>query len=187
MTNIYTIISKINRELISAFASLDAWFDHDHEFLSDNSSGGWSAAQILEHVMLTNHYLLILIKKGTRKANEVSAKASLQELINDYEFENNALNEVGIYKSFRWERPEHMEPKGNHSLTEIRDQLRDQLYQCLCCLDELADGQGVLYRMTMTVNNIGKLDVYQYLYFLALHIRRHIAQLEKRPNYDLCD
>lgn len=31
----------------------------------------------------------------------------------------------------------------------------------------------------MTVNGLGKLDVYEYLYFLAAHGKRHVAQLER--------
>jgi len=30
----------------------------------------------------------------------------------------------------------------------------------------------------MNVNGLGKLDVYQFIYFLALHVRRHLQQLE---------
>lgn len=31
----------------------------------------------------------------------------------------------------------------------------------------------------MTVNNLGKIDVYQYIYFLAMHAQRHVEQMEK--------
>jgi hypothetical protein len=31
----------------------------------------------------------------------------------------------------------------------------------------------------MSVNNLGKLDVYQYIYFLSLHAERHLQQLKK--------
>jgi hypothetical protein len=31
----------------------------------------------------------------------------------------------------------------------------------------------------MSVNNLGKLDVYQYLYFLSLHAQRHLQQMNK--------
>ena len=31
----------------------------------------------------------------------------------------------------------------------------------------------------MTVNDLGKIDVYQYLYFLAQHAKRHVGQMEK--------
>lgn len=31
----------------------------------------------------------------------------------------------------------------------------------------------------MIVNNLGKIDVYQYIYFLSQHAQRHIAQMER--------
>lgn len=31
----------------------------------------------------------------------------------------------------------------------------------------------------MTVNNLGKIDVYEYIYFLAQHGRRHLTQMQK--------
>ncbi|MFD2875047.1 DinB family protein [Paenibacillus rhizoplanae] len=46
-------------------------------------------------------------------------------------------------------------------------------------LKELEDGEGLLYTTTMTVNNLGKLDVYQYIYFLCQHAKRHIVQMQR--------
>ena len=166
--------------MISSFASLDSWFDRDEKFLSERPDERWSASQILEHVMLTNQYLLILIEKGTQRAKSIAKEKDFSDQLSQYAFETSALREVGIYKSFPWENPEHMEPKGVRPLREIRKELRGQLHQCLCILDSICNGEGVLYRITMTVNNLGKLDVYQYIYFLVLHVKRHITQLEKR-------
>ena len=180
MSSIQTTILKIHRELISAFASLDSWFDRDEKFLAENHDERWSASQILEHVMLTNQYLLILIEKGAHRAKSIAQEKDFREQLTHYDFENSALSEVGVHKSFSWDNPEHMEPKGAKTLNEIRRELRSQLHQCLCLLDSICNGEGVLYRITMTVNNLGKLDVYQYLYFLVLHVKRHITQLEKR-------
>jgi hypothetical protein len=61
----------------------------------------------------------------------------------------------------------------------VRQQLHDQLVQALGCLDRLPAGQGVLHQTTMSVNNLGKLNVYEYLYFLAQHARRHVRQLQE--------
>lgn len=180
MSSIQTTILKIHRELISTFASLDSWFDREEKFLFEKPDERWSAAEILEHVMLTNQYLLILIDKGTRRAKSLAKEKDLNAELSNYDFENSALRDVGVYKSFPWEHPGHMEPKGTKPLDEVRKELRDQLHQCLCILDSICSGEGVLYRITMTVNNLGKLDVYQYIYFLVLHIKRHITQLEKR-------
>jgi hypothetical protein len=30
----------------------------------------------------------------------------------------------------------------------------------------------------MSVNNLGKLNVYEYVYFLAQHARRHLTQMQ---------
>jgi hypothetical protein len=177
---IHSTILKLNRELIGTFALLDSYFDRDEKYLLAPKATEWNIAQILEHVFLTNHYLLILIEKGAHRAKALAGENDLSSFINGYELENPALSEVGIHKSFEWENIAHMEPKGDRSLREIRSGLRDQLHSCLCILDSISRGEGVLYKMTMTVNNLGKLDVYQYIYFLTLHIKRHLGQLEKR-------
>lgn len=171
-------ISKINRELISAFAVLDSWFDRSEALLRQRSSSRWCPAEILEHVMLTNHYLLILIEKGSSKALKLAGEIDLAHEVKQYQFDSGALEAIGEPGSFAWERPEHMEPTGSRPLAEVREALRNQLYRCLCQLDMLCKGQGIAYRISMSVNGLGKLDIYQYIYFLALHVKRHLRQLE---------
>jgi hypothetical protein len=43
-------------------------------------------------------------------------------------------------------------------------------------------GEGVLVLTNMSVNQLGKLDIYQYIYFLTKHIERHIRQMERLQN-----
>ena len=43
----------------------------------------------------------------------------------------------------------------------------------------MPNGEGVLYQTTMSVNNLGKIDVYEYIYFLARHAQRHLEQMER--------
>jgi hypothetical protein len=59
----------------------------------------------------------------------------------------------------------------------VRDTLHRQLGECLILLDQMSGGLGALCRVTMTVNALGKIDLYQWLYFLAQHARRHLQQL----------
>jgi hypothetical protein len=61
----------------------------------------------------------------------------------------------------------------------VRARLQEQLAECLVWLDQLGQGAGILYKTTMTVNDLGKIDVYEYLYFLAMHTRRHLMQMEE--------
>ena len=177
---IQDLISEIKTFLNSTFISIDKWFNKESQLRAYKPmNGGWSINEILEHIGLTNHFLLILIEKGTNKALQNVHKLDLQTELKNYQFHREKLNEVGQHNSFTWIRPEHMEPKAKKTQNEIRQQLKDQVAQCINCLDKLKNGEGVLYKTTMTVNSLGKINVYEYIYFLAQHGQRHITQMLK--------
>lgn len=175
------IIINLKRELIRTFAVLDEWFDKEYSLCSYKpAAGGWSVPEVLEHIMLTNHFLLIIIDKGSTKALTKS-EAFLGSVLwpEGYSLNNPTLHEIADPNAFEWQRPEHHQPSGRHPLWEIRREVRSQLEQCLITLELLPNGEGVLHHTTMSVNNLGKLDVYQYVYFLSLHAQRHLRQMEK--------
>jgi len=180
------IIATIRNELIRSISGLDGWFDEDDQLMEHKpSSGEWNVRELLEHVMLTNRFLLILIEKGSAKALKQTFSGDMNQLLENYRLENASLLEVGLHKSFEWHRPEHMAPTGKIPMCDVREEIREQLNRCLIHLELLKNGEGLLYKTTMTVNAIGKLDVYQYIYFLALHVRRHLQQLESiKEDYD---
>jgi hypothetical protein len=49
--------------------------------------------------------------------------------------------------------------------------------RCELAVKELEGGWGTMVTTTMTVNAIGRLDVYQYIVFLCRHALRHDAQM----------
>lgn len=178
--NIHLIISDIRILLVDTFTVIDRWFDKPIAMRSYKPiNGGWSIDEVLEHIGLTNHYLLILIEKGTRKALQNAAKMDIEAMLKTYTFHKDQLMEVGIHQSFTWIRPEHMEPGGQKITEEVRRQLKEQITQCLGYLEQLENGEGILYKTTMTVNNLGKIDVYEYIYFLGQHGARHLTQMDK--------
>ncbi|AFC31371.1 hypothetical protein PM3016_4625 [Paenibacillus mucilaginosus 3016] len=69
--------------------------------------------------------------------------------------------------------------RGEKSPEEVRVLLQEQFRECAACLEQLKKGEGTLYTTMMSVNNLGKIDVYQYLYFLCLHAERHLGQLQR--------
>jgi DinB superfamily len=177
---IQIVIQEIKHFLVEVFDNIDLWFDKDAAMRSYKPrSGGWSIDQVLEHIALTNHFLLILIEKGTKKALANHSNLDLQEELKHYTFQKDKLTEVVLHQSFAWIRPAHMEPQGEKTPTQVRQQLQDQVQQCLGFLDQLKNGEGVLHKTTMTVNDLGKIDVYEYIYFLAQHGQRHVTQMEK--------
>ncbi|MDB5234230.1 MAG: hypothetical protein JWR44_1223, partial [Hymenobacter sp.] len=63
------LIAEINQKLATDFGQLDGGFAAPAPLRSYRPArGGWTIDEILEHVALTNHYLLILIEKGAAKA-----------------------------------------------------------------------------------------------------------------------
>ncbi|UOQ70084.1 DinB family protein [Hymenobacter cellulosilyticus] len=174
------LIAEISTSLTGTFARIDTWFDKDARLRAYRpAAGGWTIDEVLEHIGLTNHFLLILIAKGTTKALQKAALTELPTTLTHDDFQLDKLTEIGQHQSFAWVRPEHMEPTGSKPLAEVRMQLREQVQQCLGYLEQLKNGEGLLYKTTMSVNSLGKINVYEYLYFLAQHGRRHLTQLDK--------
>jgi hypothetical protein len=177
--NITNYIQSIQIHLIQTHANVLEWFEIDDTIKNFRpQNGGWTINEILEHIALTSHFLLILIDKGATKALRNTRDLSLEEELNTFHFDLSNLNNIGIHKSFEWIRPEHMEPIGKKSEAQIKSELIFQLRRCLVYLTQLKNGEGLLYKTTMTVDNLGKINVYEYIYFLSKHAERHLAQME---------
>lgn len=181
--NIFELIQDIKNHLKFSFEEVDRWFDKDKEVLDHQpSNGGWTVHQILEHIYLTNFYLLILIEKGSKKAMQNILNLDLESEIKEYRFNQESFEEIGEYGAFQWIRPEHMEPSGELGLDEVRSLIAQQYHQCMDYLNLMKNGEGLLYKTTMTVNGLGKINVYEYIYFLSLHAQRHITQMKNNES-----
>lgn len=172
------LIQHTENTLTDTFSQVDPWFDQPAEVLGFQPPQGWSTGQVLEHIAVTNRFLLILIDKAASKALKNVNGLDLEVLKQNPQFNLQGLEEVGTRGAFDWIRPEHMEPTGQVPLTEVRTTLKRQLEHCLHQLETLSGGEGLLYSTTMTVNGLGRLNVYEYLCFLAMHARRHLRQME---------
>jgi hypothetical protein len=177
---IRNIIERIKKESIKTFDDLFYWFECDDKLLDHlPANGGWTIRQILEHISLTNHFLLILIRKGTIKSIEKASNTEYSDVLVNYDLEWDKLKVIGEHRSFEWNRPEHMEPTNKILLSDVKILLEQQLQECISLIDQIPNGEGVLYKTMMSVNNLGKIDVYHYIYFLIQHINRHLRQMEK--------
>jgi hypothetical protein len=174
------LIAEINQALETTFSRLAGWFEAPAQLRSYRpANGGWTIDEILEHVALTNHYLLILIEKGASKALKNERQLDLEQELAARHSESAKLEQIAQPQAFAWMRPEHMEPGGATPGPEVAATLQRQLQQCQEVLQRLPNGEGVLYRTTMTVNALGKLDVYDFVSFLAKHAERHWVQIQK--------
>lgn len=137
-------ISKINQELISSFASLDAWFDKALDELHDDER--WDILEVLQHVITSNNHLLEMLSDG-------------------YDF--------AMSRFVRQGRTE-----AEQSLYAMRFLLREQLFHCLCLLDEIdhsAEPDTVSKQM----------NLHEKLVSLSSHLQYHLACFESpRPTVD---
>jgi hypothetical protein len=181
--NIQHYIQEIQIYLIQTNSRILDWFNVDRELKNYRPvDKGWTVSEILEHIVLTSHYLLILIDKGTKKALNNVQNESLKDLLDNFQFNLDNLDEIGMHKSFDWVRPTHMEPTGTKTDYELKCEMIEQMMRCLNHLNQLKNGEGLLYKTTMTVNDLGKINVYEYIYFLSKHAERHIRQMVENKN-----
>ncbi len=177
---IQNTINEIRLGLNDITQHVDTWFDKPEALRQYRPpNNGWTIDEILEHISLTSHFLLKLIDKGAEKALRNAGQCNLDQELAHYVFERDQLDEIGLYKSFNWMRPEHMEPTGTADMPAVRRLVQMQRDRCLDWLGKMPNGEGILYKTTMSVNDLGKIDVYQYIYFLAQHAKRHLAQMER--------
>lgn len=181
--NLKSYIQVIQIHLIETHRNVIEWFNEKDEVKSYRPiDGGWTISEILEHIALTSHFLLILIDKGSKKALKNINELSIAELLKSAELNLDKIDRIGMHKSFDWIRPEHMEPTGEKEDQEIIDQLISQMTRCLNQLETLKNGEGLRYKTTMTVDGLGKINVYEYIHFLSKHAERHIYQMQENKN-----
>ncbi len=167
-------IHTVRHTLDETFRTVDTWFDASPELRAFRPhNNGWTIDEILEHIALTNHFLLIIIRKGVAKAR----RRSQTQQPPDGESDLHAMKVVCDTDALRWKHPEHMTPQGKELPDTIRNRMNEQRLECLALLEQIKNGEGALHTVRMSVGELGKIDMYQWLYFLALHIQRHFRQM----------
>jgi hypothetical protein len=167
-------VPAVRESIDNTFREIYPWFDQSSVALGYRPADkGWTIAEILEHITLTSHFLLIVATNGCAKA----LKRAQNLAIADSESDLTQLTVIGTRGTFPWIRPEHMEPKGK-PLSEVLTTMRSQQEQCVQLLEKLKNGEGSLFKVTMSVNQLGRIDLYQWIYFIAQHAKRHIGQMQ---------
>jgi hypothetical protein len=173
------VIQSVREALLTNFRELDTWFEKDFDLLHFKpDTNQWNIREVLEHISLTNYFLLLIINKSTRRALERKRATNTIIIPADYQDKFDKIDVIGS-RSFGWIRPEHLEPSGLQDMRDIRVLLKQQFAQCMYNLSLLKNGEGMLVLTNMSVNHLGKLDIYQYIYFLTKHIERHIRQIQR--------
>jgi len=174
------VTAQVAAALKEVFDDLDRYFEASQDRLRARPEypGSWSVAEHLEHLRLANHFLLLTIDKGCLKALKRAARLPVPDTGSDL----SVLAPVADPAAFQWLPPEHMLPGPVGDLEALRLGLRRQREHCLELLERIPAGEGLLCTISMSVHRLGRLDLYQWLYFLAQHIRYHLNLLAERPS-----
>ena len=171
--------AAVSQEITLARSGVLTWFDCAADVRAWlPAHGRWSIDEILHHITLTNHYLLILIDKSSQKSLKAKARGEQLDWPVDYELIPKMLQDAAVVDAFTWHRPDHMDPRLHPPTGNVRELFEAQMQRCENYLADLKDGWGIWHKTTMTVNDLGKLDAYQFLVFLCKHAQRHCAQME---------
>jgi DinB family protein len=175
-------IIAVRGAIDDAFARLDALCTRPDSYLHYRPAypGAWTAFEHMEHVSLANHFLLLTIGKGVRAA----LRRAQTQTIPEGESALDSLLPIGDPDAFPWEPPEHMIPSGVKTVSEVQAQLALQYRKCLEFLDVMEKGEGKLCSYRMSVHCLGKLDMYQWIYFLTRHASWHLEFLARRKETD---
>jgi len=169
-------IQHIRFKFATVATDLEAYFDLPDLCLRYHPTvESWSIDDILEHVTLTSRYLLLVIEKSLG----IALKRAQYHMIAAGESDLQIVEVIGHPDTFPWLRPAHMEPTRTLKRDDIRTQIRQQYQQCQRILDAMSNGEGILRTVRMSVQSLGKLDIYQWIYFLVLHAQRHSVEIER--------
>jgi hypothetical protein len=120
-----------------------------------------------------------------RQGRDKALKRAHTQIIAQDESNLEPLSVIGHPDAFAWLRPEHMEPTRTKSSVKVQQVLHQQHQECLTILNQLSKGEGTLHKVRMSVRDLGKLDMYQRLFFLAQHAKRHSLEIERIKSYRL--
>ncbi len=173
-------VQQIQVSLRTIFEQLDAYFMLPNEVRAYHySAQEWSINEILEHITLTNHYLMLVIRVGVAKALKRASNQPFFDTVTALE----PIERIGDPDAFAWIRPIHMQPTGQISSAGVRSKMQAQATECLQFLRQMPNGEGALHKVSMSVQDLGKLDMYQWIYFLVQHAKRHTVEIERIIDY----
>ena len=170
--NVGQAIEIISNEFKCAYSYLGHLCRKDLDYLKQKlpNDDSWTILEHVEHTYLTSYFLLLTLEKSVAKCLQRKKELHFSADVGDFE----KIKEIAIPGIFPWHPPQHMIPNKKLAKAEIERKLQEQTVQLDNLLHQVSDGSGTLCKVAMTVHELGKIDVYQWAYFLTQHANYHI-------------
>ena len=163
-----TFVEEKRRELMSSFEGVDG-----ERLCRQTAPGGWSVAQILEHLRMVESNVAALITKRVAKAKEagIGEEKSTEPVLPSFE-PCRATLETAVLSA-----PEMVVPRADIDISEALEGLessREALRAAAVSANGLSLGE-----IKHTHPVLGEIDLYQWLIFVGHHEARHGKQIER--------
>ena len=157
-------IQRISTELNTTFDQLDAFFDLPQAIRSFRPAPGeWCIDETLENIMLANHFLMITLKHGLDRVLKYAQTKPIPK--RNIELDRIAqMSDSDLFDS----GPQPREARKVRS-EHVRIRLTAQRDEGLHILSQIQKGEGLLYRFDIDIDELGELDMYQWLYLIVQH------------------
>ena len=138
-----------------------------------SASGGWSIAEIVEHLAILEERLLGLLTVMVSKAENAGLKRDAENA----HFNPVSLDEI-IERSLKekYTAPETVKPQGNASVQDSLERLRQSRASLRALQPRLEATDLTSARYPHPA--FGPLDAYQWLVVIGMHEDRHLRQIE---------
>lgn len=167
MKTIQDISTRLERQLIRAFATLDAWFDTDE-------AESHAVREVLEATIRGNR--LFLSKTQSDKSRTAVVELTPGELERKLLASPCGDSTAGDISDVLSVEAGRESPLTGTLKQAMRRELRNQLEACLDHLDEMRAEEEINDRFT-AVKCLLDLDVYQYIYCIIQMTRRNAGKL----------
>jgi hypothetical protein len=139
-------------------------------------AGGWSVAEILDHLRIVESGVARLIAKRAGRAREagLGEEKSTESVLPSFDQHRAKLD------AMKMQSPETVKPRANVDLREALEGLetsRGSLRAAVVAANGLSLGE-----IKHTHPFLGELDLYQWLIFIGQHELRHKKQIERTLN-----
>lgn len=169
------VITKIRTELLNTFNHVfDVFTIREDVLYYKPANEGWSIYQVLEHILLANHFLLRIVDKQKEKAMQLAKSSAQLQVVEAYALDIAKLKRMELTGSYVWVPQKYTEPHGDVPLLQIKMSLHDQLNESLALLQNKQVIEALI-----TTYHAGKIDALHYLYFLIQHMQRHLQQVQR--------
>ena len=165
-------VEEKRKELLQSFAGVPA-----DRLGRRPSAGGWSVAEILEHLTMVESGIARLITKRAGRAREagLGEEQSTESVLFSFDQQSATLEATEVMQS-----PVTVQPRANVDISDALEGLESSR-EALRAAAVTANGLS-LGEIKHTHPILGELDLYQWLIFVGQHEGRHRKQIERTLN-----